>query len=381
MNGLVNGSMKEGSSDKDQASWLRLNRAFIKNPALLTPLLQQHSIARDIWSAVKERVGQDKRWSNVLSFADEAGVQRDMDWLAAGTDRHLLTWADADYPQLLRELSVPPCLLFLIGDPALLQWPQIAMVGSRRPSISGLRTAARLAEELSSLGVAVTSGMAFGIDSEAHEAVLRTGGKTLAVLGSGLSKPYPVHPRDLFGRLSRQGVVISEFPTDMAPYPGNFPRRNRLISGLTRGTVVVEATERSGSLITARQALEQGREVFAVPGPIASRTSRGCHILLRQGAKLVETAIDIIEEFPSGFLPGGFSHKLSGDRSDHPADDAALSPPLQRMLKWVGYEGTRMDDIVAVSGLTVTQVSSMLCTLEIKGFIIIQWDGSYCRVK
>ena len=365
-------------TSSDLSDWLRLNRAFINSPSALAPLLKQHGTADAIWSALTqpEYRRQGARLMRALSSADADGVQRDMDWLAA-PGRHLLTWADDDYPPLLRELPVPPCVLFLAGNRSLLQQPQIAVVGSRRPSLGGKRVAARLAGELAACGLVVSSGMAIGIDAEAHAAVLKAKGATLAVLGSGLARPYPAHADGLYHRLVQCGAVISEFPTDMAPLPGNFPRRNRLISGLTLGTVVVEATERSGSLITARQALEQGKEVFAVPGPVDSPTSRGCHLLLRQGAKLVESAVDVLEEIAPVFTPPRPPPAATAAR----ADDAVLTPPLQRILPCVDYQATGLDDIVEASGLTAAQVSSMLCILEIKGFVVTQWDGRYIRVR
>ncbi len=213
-----------------------------------------------------------------------------------GDNRHLITLHDARYPTLLREIDDAPPMLFIQGDPTILNLPQIAIVGSRNPSASGRQTATDFAHFLASAGLAITSGLADGIDGAAHQGALETKNSTLAVTGTGLDRVYPAKHRELAHRIAEQGALISELPPGTPPIPANFPRRNRIISGLSLGTLVVEAAQKSGSLITARLATEQGREVFAIPGSIHNPLARGCHALIRQGAKLVETAGDILEE-------------------------------------------------------------------------------------
>ncbi|MEX2469743.1 MAG: DNA-processing protein DprA, partial [Pseudohongiellaceae bacterium] len=229
------------------------------------------------------------------SRSRERDVERVLSWLQ-DERHHLLLYEDSGYPPLLRELSVPPPLLFVQGDPACLREPALAVVGSRKCSAYGRRQAHWLSSELARSGLIIISGLARGIDGAAHEAALAAGGRTIAVVGTGINEVYPVRHRELAQQIAAEGAVVSEYPLDTPPLPANFPRRNRIISGLALGTLVVEATLKSGSLISARQALEQNRDVFAVPGPIGQQQSRGCHRLIKQGAKLVEAPEDILEE-------------------------------------------------------------------------------------
>ncbi len=215
----------------------------------------------------------------------------------------LLPLSDPLYPPLLRQIPDPPIALFVRGDATLLSEPQLAMVGSRNPSVEGRRNAEEFAEYLAKCGLVITSGMALGIDAASHKGALK-GGKTVAVWGTGLDKAYPPRNRELAEEIIAKGVVVSEFPPGTPPLPTHFPRRNRIISGLAVGTLVVEAAKQSGSLITARLASEQGREVFAIPGSIHNPMARGCHRLLRDGAKLVESAGDILEETGAAAGPG-----------------------------------------------------------------------------
>ena len=222
-------------------------------------------------------------------------ADRAIEWLA-GTGHHVVTLRQLAYPAQLAASAAPPPLLFVDGDPANLSLPQVAVVGSRQASHHGIDTAFDFGQALAALGLVVASGLARGIDGAAHRGALAGGGKTIAVLGSAIDHIYPRQHRGLADEIRGSGALVSEFPFGTAPLPANFPRRNRIISGLAVGTLVVEAALRSGSLSTALHALEQGREVFAVPGSIHSPLTKGCHALINQGAKLVETVADIVEE-------------------------------------------------------------------------------------
>jgi DNA processing protein len=318
-------------------------------------------------------------------------------WLAGGT-RHLLSFEDPCYPPLLKELDCPPPLLYVAGDVHLLSAPQLAMVGSRKASESGRRVAHWLASELAGAGFTVTSGLAVGIDAQAHRGALEAGGRSVAVVGTGLDLVYPPAHRSLAERLLENGALISEFPLGTPPLPGNFPQRNRLIAGLSAGVVVVEAAPRSGSLITARLAMEANREVFAVPGSIHNGNARGCHQLIRQGAKLVDSLESILEE-----LTHMAPHRVTGSDQVVPLPPAArhpdaikpagpsstpvkapmavllnLMPEEQRMLQYLDQDPSTTDDLVQRTGLPIEQVSRLLLALELKG-LVMQVGGRFQR--
>lgn len=291
------------------------------------------------------------------------GVERDLVW-ANQAGCHILTWHDAGYPDLLREISYAPPLLYVQGDVALLRSQQIAMVGSRNPSASGRENAYHFAQSLVTCGLTITSGLAIGIDAASHQGALARHGKTIAVLGTGIDVTYPRKHRQLAEQIIAQGALVSEFPLGTPPMPAHFPRRNRLISGLSLGTLVVEAALQSGSLITAHCALAQNREVFAIPGSIHNPLAKGCHRLLKQGAKLVESVNDILEEF---HLPFCTIAKT--------APCPVLSPAQQSLLACIGDEATPLDLVISRSGLTTEAVSSMLLELELQGFISFNSAG------
>lgn len=297
-------------------------------------------------------------------------VEKDLAW-AQLTEQHLLCLADENYPCQLKEISDPPLVLFVRGDKTVLAHTQIAMVGARNATPSGLRNAEQFAYSLSAAGLVITSGLALGIDAASHRGALGAKGITIAVLGTGLNDIYPRSHRLLAQEISaKQGAVISEFPLATPPHAHNFPRRNRIIAGLSLGVLVVEAALKSGSLITARHAVEHGRDVFAVPGSIHHPLARGCHHLIRQGAKLVETADDIIEELlpyktPLQKMPNTFSNNLI--------------PEHEQLLAQIDYEITPIDAILLRSGLTASRVSSILLKLELDGYIQ-SIPGGYVRI-
>lgn len=312
-----------------------------------------------------------------LRAPDWDRVDQDLRWLE-GDNRTLLTLRDTRYPALLREIEDPPPLLFVQGDVALLEMAQLAIVGSRNPTPSGEQTAEDFARYLARAGLVITSGLAAGIDGAAHRGALAGDTPTLAVTGTGLDRVYPARHRKLAHQIAERGALISELPPGTPPLPANFPRRNRIISGLSVGTLVVEAARQSGSLITARLATEQGREVFAIPGSIHNPLARGCHALIRQGAKLVETAQDVLEELAP----------LLGARpapaQPEPEADAAPAPRLwdqeyRQLMDALDFDPTPVDLLIQRSGLTADAVSSMLLLLELEGFVSAAPGGRYCR--
>jgi DNA processing protein len=282
-----------------------------------------------------------------------------------------------NYPSRLREVGAPPPLLFVRGNPALLHEPQLAVVGSRNPTAGGIDTARDFAGYLAGLGLVVTSGLALGIDAAAHEGALATG-HTIAVLGTGPDRVYPAAHRDLARRIANTGALVTELLPGTGPHASHFPQRNRIISGLSLGTLVVEAAVGSGSLITARLASEQGREVFAIPGSIHNPLARGCHALIRQGAKLVDSANQILEELgpqlgefladgadsaPEAVVPGPQTSDLDDDHG--------------RLLACMGYDPIAPDEIVARTGMPAFEIASMLLLLELKGLVTSHPGGRY----
>ncbi len=308
-------------------------------------------------------------------------ISADLNW-AGQNDHHIITLADAAYPPLLRDLHDAPPILYVRGDPDYLAQPQLAMVGSRNPTAAGRKTAQEFASHLSSMGITITSGLASGIDGASHKGALQGMAGTVAVVAHGLDIVYPAAHQKLAQQISEQGAVISEMPISTQPQRGLFPRRNRIISALTLGTLVVEAAQKSGSLITARYAVEQNKEVFAIPGSIHNPMARGCHQLIRQGAKLVETASDILEELRISSSPPPCSDDKSTENNHENAKDPhqTLDPDHQKLLKCLAYEPASIDELVLRSHYTAAEVASMLLILELEGIIVCQ-DGRYTCVR
>lgn len=291
-------------------------------------------------------------------------------WLE-GADNHLLTWADEDYPPRLLEISDPPFVLYLKGKRELLSRDALAIVGSRNATAGGVQLAEAFAESLSSAGLTIVSGMAMGIDAAAHTGGLKGKGSSIAVVGTGLDLVYPARNRALAHRLAESGLIVSEFNLGTPAMAGNFPRRNRIISGLSRGILVVEAALNSGSLITARLAGEQGRDVFAIPGSIHSPFSKGCHTLIKQGAKLVDDANDILSEL--GLL--SFSAPKPGKTMKVDAEDTQ-DPILTAM----GYDPITVDALAGRSGQDAGSILAKLTHWEIEGAVVSLPGGKYQRV-
>ncbi len=318
-----------------------------------------------------------------LSAPNWRGVEQDLAWLEQ-SGNHLLALGDPRYPPLLRQIPYPPPLLFVRGDPGCLRAPQLAIVGARNPTPLGRETAHRFAAYLAGVGMVITSGLALGIDAAAHQGALSSSGRTIAVMGASLDRVYPAKHRDLAHAIAEQGALVSEFPIGTAPSAGNFPQRNRLISGLALGVLVVEAAAQSGSLITARQAVEQGREVFAIPGSIHNPLAKGCHALIRQGAKLVETAADILEELGSLAAAGAETFASPMAASPSVANPSAANPlddDYRQLLTAIGEDPASVDGLVERCGLTAEVLSSMLLILELEGYVAAVPGGLYCRLK
>ncbi len=320
------------------------------------------------------KVGLTSKQIEQILNPDTKQLARELAWLEQ-PGNHVICYNDEHYPALLKQTTNYPPLLYASGNIDLLASPQIAIVGSRHCSPGGAKTAFDFASLLSKSGLTITSGMASGIDAQAHRGALLSSGHTIAVTGTGLDRIYPSGNRQLAYDIHEHGLLVSEFPLGTDPRSENFPRRNRIISGLCVATLVVEATQRSGSLITARQAAEQGREVFAIPGSIHNPQSRGCHQLIRDGARLVEQASDIIEEL--GSLLGFIAEQQPIEQGDK---TSMLDPESQRLLDTIGYDPVSSDALVERSGLTIDKLSSMLVLLELNDFIQSAPGGCYVRI-
>ena len=344
-------------------AWLVLAHAHVRVNELQT-LLERFGDIDEVAAQRRNRLAAtglaDEKCNTIVS-PDMQAVDDALTWLEHER-HHLVAWGEDDYPEMLSQVPGSPLTLYVNGDVDALHLPALAIVGSRNPTQGGRRNAHDFAQHLAAGGLAVTSGMAQGIDAAAHEGALDAGGKTVAVLGTGIDRVYPPVNRSLAHAIAERGALVSEYPLGSPPEKWRFPERNRLISGLSLGTLVVEAARRSGSLITARLAAEQGREVFALPGSIHSPLARGCHELIRQGAKLVETADDILAEL--GQLAGHL--RPTADDADYDSLRNSLS------LDPVG-----IDELGRRSGLTIDQLSSMLLILELHGEVESLPGGRY----
>ncbi len=367
------------NENREARAWLTLMRAPGVGAARIDALLERFGSPANILDAGRpawRESGLDDTACSWLARPDEARIDEDMRWLAE-PDHHLLPRTHPGYPLRLREIARPPPALFVVGDPQTLAMPQIAVVGSRNPTDDGWRQGRDFARYLSECGLIITSGLATGIDAAAHRGALEGKGVTVAVCGTGLDRVYPARHRELAHAIADQGALISEFPPGTPPRAHHFPQRNRILSGMALGVLVIEAARRSGSLITARMAMEQGREVFAMPGSIHNPLARGCHRLIREGAKLVECADDILEELGPLIgqrAPAAASEVDAQAESSHDAMQQSLLNALAGGPKGV-------DELVERTELTPETVSSMLLTLELQGWVASAPGGAYIRVK
>lgn len=374
-------------------NWLALTHAPNLGPMKIQVLLDYFESPEAVLNAGNtawQSAGLSEKTIQYLRAPDWDKVETDLKW-AEQKNASILTLDDVDYPPMLKSIADAPTLLYVLGKKDVLQQPQLAMVGSRNPSHAGMDTAHDFAAYLAKMGLTVTSGLALGIDAASHQGALsvtgESGGYTVAVAGTGLDRVYPARHRELAHHIAENGVLISEYAPGTPPLPANFPRRNRIISGLSMGVLVIEAALHSGSLITARCAVEQGREVFAVPGSINNPLAKGCHALIRQGAKLVETAEHILEEL-GGFISLLAENNQLGQRSPGQNDlNNELKPVInvdaeyQEILKCVDFEPTSVDKVVERSGLTADAVCSMLLVLELQGYVTALSGGYYCQSR
>ena len=354
-------------------SWLSLIRAPGIGPATAARLLDFfHS--PDALLAAGPRgwrsSGLEGSLHEGLAKPDQVLIDQDLLWLAAA-GRHLITCQDEAYPPLLREITGAPIALFCQGDPDLLSLPQLAIVGARSATPQGLENARAFATELARRGLVITSGLALGIDGAAHKGALEGDGLTIAVCATGLDRVYPASHKKLAHQIADKGLLISEFPPGTPGRAEHFPRRNRLISGLSLGVLVVEAAHESGSLITARLASEQGREVFAIPGSIHNPMARGCHRLIRQGAKLVETVDDILEEI---------APHIAARQPVASAGRTASDPSHEKILAALGDHVVSFDLLLERCDLGLEQLSSALLALELDGLLATSPGGGYQRL-
>jgi DNA processing protein len=320
------------------------------------------------------RHGLTTRAIQWLLAPDAARVDADLRWLdtAGGT---VLPATDARYPDLLRRSPGAPGILFVLGDSAALCEPQLAMVGSRNPTAGGRASAREFAAFFARAGLTITSGMALGIDAACHEGALSAEGLTIAVLGHGLDEVYPPQHKALAGRIQASGALVSEFPPGVPPLREHFPRRNRIIAGLAVGTLVVEAARESGSLITARLAGDAGREVFAIPGSIHNPLVRGCHQLIRQGAKLVELADDVLAELKISLTDQILAGAAPGSKKD-----PALDKEYKILLDALAFEPASVDSLIERTGMNSESIASMLLILELDGHVAPHPGGRYSRM-
>jgi DNA processing protein len=366
----------------EKALWISLSRVHGIGAQTFCQLLKKFGNPTAIYAASTQQLKEvvsDSIASQISLGIDEAALSDALLWLCQANN-HLVTLADSTYPQALLQISDPPPIIYAKGNLALLNQPSIAIVGSRNASQQGENNAEAFAQGLCAYGLCIVSGLALGIDGAAHKGALKATAATIAVVGTGLDIVYPAKHRDLAHQIAERGLIISEFPLGTASMPQNFPRRNRIISGLSLGCLVVEANLQSGSQITARLAAEQGREVFAIPGSIHSPMSKGCHQLIKQGAKLVDCLQDIVEDLHLN-LDLNLDITTSSQNSafnQRPADaDTAVLNPL---LAVMGYDPISLESLVRLSHLTVSEVSSMLMLLELEGSIASLAGGQYQKI-
>ena len=357
--------------DPGLASWLQLSLTPGLGASTIRKLLGQFGLPEAVLARKRSELGS---YMAPLALAAldspqvEDAVARSLQWLAV-KDHFVVTLADELYPRALLEIPDPPPLLYGHGRSQLLQQAALAIVGSRNASAQGEGNAEHFAAALSATGLTIVSGLALGIDAAAHRGGLTGAGSTIAVLGTGIDIVYPTRNAELAAEIARRGLLLSEFALGTPAVAHNFPRRNRLISGLSRGCLVVEAAVASGSLITARCAADQGREVFAIPGSIHSPLSKGCHALIKSGAKLVESAEDVLAEL-SGFRPSGYASTSN-----------SVPTPDSGLLAVMGHDPVDVDSLCARAGMSAEQVAAELLRLELDGRVTALPGGLYQRLE
>jgi len=358
--------------------WLSLALTPGLGPATLKKLVQRFGSAQQILAANRKALEECPflRKDSLASLCDQKTIAKAADHelrLAEKAGISLLCWDDPLFPSLLKEINDPPPILYVLGSPQLLSAPGIAMVGARAASSYGLQVAERLAMELARHDLVITSGFAMGVDTAAHRGALAAGGKTIAVMGCGLDIIYPSQNKKLHGQIAAHGAIISESPLGTPPEGFRFPARNRIISGLSLGVVVVEAAHRSGTLITAHQALEQGRDVFAIPGRIDSPKSEGCHRLIQEGAKLVHNATDILEEL-------ALSAPAASPAEAKPQTQLLLPPEEDKVFSLLEVYPRNIEEIIQAAQLPAQRITEILLHLELRGLVASLPGNQYQRL-
>jgi DNA processing protein len=365
---------------EDTLAWITLTRAPGLDAGSLSTALETLGQAAGLTRAsdsLRARAGLSEAARGFLRSAEAGPTPLEVAW-AEQPSHHVVPFTDPRYPRLLRP-PAQPIALYIAGNADALSDPQLSMVGSRNPTAQGRDTAFAFAQYLAQRGLGITSGMAEGIDTAAHQGALAAQGLTIAVLGTGLDITYPRSNAELARQIEERGALVSEFPLGTQPKRGNFPQRNRIIAGLSLGTLVVEAARRSGSLITARYAGEQGREVFAIPGSIHNPLSRGCHQLIRQGAKLTETADDILSEL--NFSAFFAEAPAAGAPAECEANlDSGMDKDHKILLDALGFDPVDLDALIVRTGFKPDAVSSMMLILELEGHVQAAPGGRYARV-
>ncbi len=371
--------------DSSLDAWLRLTLIPGVGGESQRKLLTAFGLPEAVFSAGYDalRCAVGGKTARLLLEADNSqAVAAARQW-AQASDQHIVTLADTAYPRALLDIADPPTLIYVRGRLDLLQRPALAIVGSRNPTPQGIKNAENFSAALAQSGLIIVSGLALGIDTAAHQAALSVQGDTIAVIGTGIDRIYPARNLDLARKIVKQGCIISEFPLGTPAVAYNFPRRNRLISGLARGVLVVEAAAESGSLITARLAGEQGKEVFSIPGSIHSPQARGCHKLIKQGAKLVETVQDILEELD---WHDQYSEKDQASAFSPPAPSVTATVQETRtdtdeLLALIGFDPCSIDELAARSGLSIEILSQQLLQLELDGRLANLPGGRFQRIS
>ena len=388
----------KGQAADQQRDWLiLLNAPSFGGASLINTIEAFGSASAVVRAGARDlaRHGLKEETIAGITRPDQLKIEHAQQWLTHER-HHLLCWDDEDYPVLLRRITGPPAALYIDGDPGCLWQPQIAVIGSRNPTAGGLEHAHDFATTLACMGMTITSGLASGIDTAAHRAALEAGTQTIAVNGTGLDSIYPASSREVGERITLQGAMVSELPLDAEALRQHFPARNRIISGLSLAVLVIEAGLNSGTLITARKAAEQGRDVFALPGSLNNPMAKGCHRLIREGARLVETAADIVQEL--GPVAAELKMEIQ-QRLDLPDTDGSLSTQRASSTRspdsitpglledsdysaiWdvLGFDPKPVDGIIEATGLTAREVSSMLLMMELKGLVKKSSNGRFFR--
>lgn len=364
--------------------WLTLS--FVQNLGVQTVryLLKRFRSLEGIFSASHRALsasGLQEIQINAIKNPDHTHVDRALSWKNASATHHIIDFTSPNYPDQLREIAQPPLLLYVAGDIALLKQPQLAIVGTRNPTHQGQELATRFALAVSQAGLKVTSGLAIGIDGICHQTAIAAGYDTIAVLGSGLCSIYPKRHEQLAKRIIKKGALVSEHPLDTPPKKQNFPRRNRIINGLSLGVLVIEAARKSGSLITAKMAVDEGREVFALPGSLQNPLSTGCHWLIQQGAKLVTHIDDILMEISEIANTKSQNHSSEKSSIMVKKQQFSLDYHEKQVLACIDQEVTTIDQICERSKLSAQIVLSALIALELSGHIKPTAGGYFLEVN